>query len=563
RWMGLGKACVNCHKNPHKPTLGPDCQSCHSETKFAPAPRFSHDKARFRLRGRHKDVPCAKCHTKGGKRGQYRGLSFSSCVSCHSDPVPNHSRGKGCDDCHTESSWRRAKKGAGRRLHGLLSFKLTHGHAQPACAQCHEKRRRMPKTPIKRLHAFQGLEGACVSCHKDPHKRRLGQRCERCHTTVNWKAAVRKSQFDHRRTAFALKGRHQDVRCERCHKPAGNYAGTYTRIAHERCVDCHKDVHTGTFKTVSDSNRCEDCHTERGFVPANFAASAHDKADMKLAGAHRVVPCQQCHTQGPIAGADDRDGSSAQVSASKTGQRKAKRRRKRRRRGLRRVHARSPRNVARLIGTPQACKDCHTNPHGTQFQGRSPALECSSCHTDKAFVPATRFDHDKTKFQLKGPHKEAACADCHLKAKPKSPITYAGVKTTCASCHRDSHAGQFRQGGKVKTCEDCHTLVKDFRIAKFDHDQTRFPLRGKHQKADCARCHTKVKVGQTEVIHYRLGPMACEKCHQNPHGQRAQSTVDGAGSNEATGAYPQSWLPGSLSVFSGLSPANGLSEGGQ
>ncbi len=558
RWMGLGSKCVNCHADTHKPTLGPDCANCHSQQRFAPAPRFSHDRARFQLRGKHREVQCGKCHTSNAsaprsaqgtpaKRGasalHFRGLSFASCVSCHADPTPDHSRGEACETCHTERSWRRTRKDSGLRLHTLLPFKLTNKHAVVACATCHTPRRRaVANTSMTagaaraRLQAFEGLRGTCVSCHKDVHKGQFGDRCQDCHTTAGWDAKRSQRGFDHNRTSFALRGRHRAVRCERCHAPAKSYKRQYTQIPHDTCGDCHGDVHVGTFRTVatdksvipkstkptkSTADACQTCHSEGGFAPANFSITEHEGARVALTGAHRVVPCQGCHTPSPTP--------------------------KTRSRG--KVNARAPGQVARLVGTPQTCVDCHKDAHAGQFDGRKPPLTCTACHTERAFRPAERFDHDKTTFKLTGPHAKTACAGCHQRPSAGAPVRFAGVATACASCHSDVHAGQFLSDGPKRTCEDCHQVVKDFVIEKFAHDNTRFPLRGKHGTVDCARCHTKVagpggdapgaridagavtktnaKTGaktDTEtdaktrgLIHYRLGALACGRCHSNPH----------------------------------------------
>lgn len=518
RWMGESSTCSSCHKDPHKPTLGRDCASCHDERRFAPASRFFHDKARFRLRGAHKEVACASCHTSRGAEGRYRGLAFASCSSCHSDPVPKHSRGERCESCHVERSWQRVKAGSGLKLHGLLDFKLVGKHKKVDCADCHTPRRpaklKRARSPEARLRLFTGLDDDCADCHKDPHRGRFGDACAKCHTPAGWKAklAKRRGAFDHARTGFALRGRHRVVPCARCHAPSLPYKKRFTNIPHERCVDCHADVHPGNFASVTDQGDCTACHSESAFAPASFDLATHVKARFALVGAHRVVPCAGCHKPGPA---------------------------ERPKRSGRGIRARSPKRVAQLVGTDKTCEGCHTTPHGAQFDGRTPPANCLTCHTGEAFRPAAKFDHDTTRFKLAGPHKAAPCASCHTRPKAGAPVRFAGVASACATCHSDPHAGQFAVGGPKRTCDDCHKVVADFDIPRFDHDKTRFPLRGKHVQAKCASCHTAVRL-QPEakpVVHYRLGALACGRCHQNPHTGRRGAQA--------------SWLPGALGVFDG------------
>ena len=91
------------------------------------------------------------------------------------------------------------------------------------------------------------------------------------------------------------------------------------------------------------------------------------------------------------------------------------------------------------------------------------------------------FDHSKTKFPLVVAHKQVACSKCHAGER------YAGLATTCVSCHslQDKHAGS-----NGSNCETCHAPNK-WTTVSFDHDKaTRFALRGGHAKLACERCHT-------------------------------------------------------------------------
>ena len=63
-------------------------------------------------------------------------------------------------------------------------------------------------------------------------------------------------------TDFALRGKHQEVECDKCH-----VAGKKYREAAQGCNDCHKkdDVHKGSLGV-----HCEQCHTENNWKEAKF-----------------------------------------------------------------------------------------------------------------------------------------------------------------------------------------------------------------------------------------------------------------------------------------------------
>jgi hypothetical protein len=70
----------------------------------------------------------------------------------------------------------------------------------------------------------------------------------------------------------------------------------------------------------------------------------------------------------------------------------------------------------------------------------------------------------------------------------------------------------------VKACSTCHT-VEEWKIEKFDHTKTRYPLDGAHTKLECAKCHpTEDLHNGTQAVRWRLGYMQCKDCHADPHG---------------------------------------------
>ncbi len=525
RWMGVPTDCASCHKDVHKPTLGGDCASCHTEKSFRPARKFRHDRARFKLRGGHKDVDCASCHPGSGAKQTFRGVKFSACTDCHNDPVPDHSGGQGCDDCHSLHDWADTTRKSGLRLHKKTDFPLRGHHSKVACTDCHKpSAKKKPRTPAARLASRTGLDTACSSCHTDPHQGRLGDNCAKCHSETSWKR-VKKRSFDHDKTRFALKGRHDFVPCAACHAKTGNFKRRFKVARFGQCEDCHVDPHDGEFVSPKAGKGCEGCHTEKGFTPALFSPADHDKASFALDGRHEKVACNDCHKKAPTRPSPR--ARKRRGARNPWGARKPRRAHKKRR--GRRITARAKRHPRQLIGTATACESCHKDPHDGQFAARKPPQGCADCHNNRSFKDV-RIDHDATRFALAGPHKEAACEDCHKRDKAGGAVAFVGTSMQCKDCHDDVHGGQFASGGKTAQCDDCHMVVKDFLIKPFEHDKkTRFALTGKHTAVDCASCHRKVEGPTGPTVHYRLGQPACADCHNNPHGDRLVSAASAIG----------------------------------
>jgi hypothetical protein len=64
-------------------------------------------------------------------------------------------------------------------------------------------------------------------------------------------------------------------------------------------------------------------------------------------------------------------------------------------------------------------------------------------------------------------------------------------------------------GLKGTGCASCHS-TENWRRVAFDHDQTGFPLRGRHSLASCSGCHASVDFS-TAV------PAGCSACHRDVH----------------------------------------------
>jgi hypothetical protein len=99
---GMSESCHMCHQKDdiHQGTL-PDCGECHRQ-QFWETTAFRHSLTNFPLRGAHRAIDCASCHTGGVYQG-----APSECINCHlSDTVGtafDHSvTDFDCAKCHNQ-----------------------------------------------------------------------------------------------------------------------------------------------------------------------------------------------------------------------------------------------------------------------------------------------------------------------------------------------------------------------------------------------------------------------------------------------------------------------------
>lgn len=463
------RTCVDCHVEHH----GEDY-----ELIFWPDGRegFDHAGTGFALERSHAGLDCRQCHTvkyltePAGLTAQgkdlhrtYLGLA-ARCTACHEDVHQGQFR-QDCTACHDAGKW----KPAPLFDHAASAFPLTGKHQQVACARCHatETPAEAPQ-PVVRFVPL--AHKGCTDCHQDPHTGTLGADCTRCHTTAGWKQ-ITGTGFDHDSTRYPLRGRHVQVRCEQCHLPDRGKP----RFA--ACRDCHADQHRAAERERPGLAACEDCHTVDGFRPSTFSMARHQQTAFPLQGAHRATPCVACHQPAavPVAG----------------------------------------RQVAKLVLAHGRCTDCHRDPHPASMTETSPSPDhgCAACHNQESWrVPD--FDHRRTGFVLDGGHARAACSACH---RGENPADFGGLETACASCHEDIHEGQFAHrrtaDGKHTACQQCH-VTRDWFAEKFDHDtDSRFVLRGGHERTPCVKCHLSRVEGNQRRLQYRPVPTRCQECH--------------------------------------------------
>jgi len=108
------------------------------------------------------------------------------------------------------------------------------------------------------------------------------------------------------------------------------------------------------------------------------------------------------------------------------------------------------------------------------------------------------FNHDETRYPLRGMHQDVACTKCH------TSMVFKNVSTHCSDCHADIHMRQFGAN-----CESCHS-VKGWQVStrQIQNHTNRFPLVGAHAVAECADCHKGAATGQFMGL-----STACYSCH--------------------------------------------------
>ena len=283
---------AKCHEDSlHKGTLSEKCEACHTPGIWD-ALRFDHDEPfpkphkgeldAYPLKGAHKDNKCEACHPT---RDYAAAETTCSAEGCHADDDAHKGRlGTECEKCHVET-------GDNIFNHNTMSkFRIDGGHLQVRCADCHPSVTFKPR-PVD-----------CFGCHPEPavHKGQYGTACEQCHSTRTWEDI----KPLHDVGDFALKGAHDNVACERCHRDNRPLAGSGNL-----CINCHRqdDIHSNGL-----SPRCGECHTQWSFTPARFD---HSRVGCNLTGVHRTIACFDCHRNGnfsvisPTCGSCHRDDS--------------------------------------------------------------------------------------------------------------------------------------------------------------------------------------------------------------------------------------------------------------
>lgn len=379
------------------------------------------------------------------------------------------------------------------------------------CVKCHGKGE---GTMDQKCLACHGEIAASITKRTGFHGREARSNCARCHPDhggrdfklVAWPGGS-EEKFDHTKTGFALTGQHATTECKKCHASEHMKGEVASLIKQDKrghswlgldanCASCHEDVHKGAL-----GQDCESCHTTTAFRPVT--KFDHARTGFALTGKHATVACASCHEAAHLNLKKDANGK--------------------------------PIPLYKPLPHDE-CSACHADVHKGSF---GPA--CSRCHSTVDFhkVDQTKFDHDRTRYPLRGKHAALACAQCHDEktAWGKKPLFAA-----CGNCHKDAHAGQATLAGKPADCASCHD-VAGFVPSTFDvarHAQTSFALAGKHAAAACSKCHggalaeNAAKTADLGSAHVFFHPKhgRCEDCHRDPHRGRFSPGGERARSND-------------------------------
>ncbi|MEJ2055234.1 MAG: cytochrome c3 family protein [Calditrichaceae bacterium] len=298
------------------------------------------------------------------------------------------------------------------------------------------------------------------------------------------------------------------VNCTQCHESG-------RQLADEKCLDCHtlldERIKNGKGYHARPENKvCENCHVEHQGRDFNliYWKEGRDNFDHSLTGytlegGHKNIDCRKCHTEKNIK--DPQKYIDKKKDLNQT-----------------------------YLGLSRDCLSCHRDEHRGQLGNT-----CLDCHVYNAWKPATKFNHDKTKYPLTGKHEEVDCIKCHGKiSDDKYPDDtdyqkFTGLRyNSCLNCHRDVHNNRFGSN-----CTKCHNTSgwKNYTKSAFDHDQTRFPLKGRHAGLQCSECHTagnKLKFSDFKN---------CGDCHTDYHQGQFRRTKSGGkceGCHDVNGFTP-------------------------
>ncbi|MBI3593644.1 MAG: cytochrome C [Nitrospirae bacterium] len=172
--------CISCHQkdDKHRGKLGESCARCHTENSWKEIDKFNHKKTNFPLEGKHIETKCALCH-----KTQLFKDAPRLCIDCHKkDDEHKGLFGKKCEACHTAKTWEREDFNHFKET----GYPLLDKHRNVKCPECHTQTMFVAKT-----------SRMCVSCHRrdDIHDGELGQRCEICHSEIDFKVIKKDSSL--------------------------------------------------------------------------------------------------------------------------------------------------------------------------------------------------------------------------------------------------------------------------------------------------------------------------------------------------------------------------------
>ncbi len=269
-----------------------------------------------------------------------------------------------------------------------------------------------------------------------------------------------------------------------------------------RCLECHVEIEwlraQGRGLHGADGlGECATCHQEHGgkdfeivhWGKRGYTSFDHRRAGWELRGRHREAECRTCHREEfhESAVMTLRDGGPGRAT---------------------------------WLGLEVACASCHADPHAGRL-----GSDCAKCHTEHDFrkIIDTGFDHESTRYPLRGAHREVSCAGCH---ESEAGWIHQPASSNCASCHADPHQGLATIAGRRADCAQCHGVDR-FRPSTFTvamHADGPYPLEGRHVSAACEACHVTTK---GDGVKLRMAHARCVDCHADPHGTQLAGRSDG------------------------------------
>jgi hypothetical protein len=263
--------------------------------------------------------------------------------------------------------------------------------------------------------------------------------------------------------------------CTECHE-------LRDKVSNTKCPDCHTEIkklietnsgfHANETVRGKDCAKCHNEHHGREFDIIRFDPDTfnHALSGYKLKGRHAQIDCRECHNPKNI------------------------------------VPDRVEKKEDTWLGLNNECLSCHEDYHQETLSN-----ECIKCHGFDAFRPAENFNHADADFPLTGEHLNVDCQACHqvTTRNDREFQIFTGIEhANCNSCHEDVHENRFGQD-----CKKCHTensFHEIEQITSFDHSQTGYMLRGKHQSVDCESCHG---ASYTKPLKHQF----CTDCHDDYH----------------------------------------------
>lgn len=281
---------------------------------------------------------------------------------------------------------------------------------------------------------------------------------------------------------------HKD--CLECHEAGGGVPNT-------QCMNCHKDIRADVnankgFHGKMNNKPCIECHKDH--KGRNYDSTKvdpddfdHSKTGFLLEGGHAKPKCEDCHKE-------------------------------------KRTDKAVRKNEPRFGATSDSCRSCHAKDDVHFFTTKKfQTRECGTCHGIEKWKDPKDFNHEKeTGYKLEGKHARIKCADCHVpKGKASAKYDWPTLKTTkCLNCHKDQHKDNLSARFRGGACDKCHNQ-NEWKIDKFNHDVTTWPLKGKHAEQRCEDCHKQDAVTLRQGLKdfdFKGLTKNCGSCHADYHG---------------------------------------------